>query len=40
VDHIPDRAKAIGTEDEIMEEFKQVSQLIKKYSKKFVAENL
>lgn len=35
-----DPAKAIGTEDEILEQFRQVRQLIKDYSAKFVKENL
>lgn len=35
-----DPAKAIGTEEEIEQEFKNVRQLIKDYSKDFVTQNL
>jgi arsenate reductase len=38
--NFPDPAKAIGTEGEIKEQFKQVRQLIKEYCEKFVSENL
>jgi arsenate reductase len=38
--NFPDPAKAIGTEEEIKEQFKQVRQLIKEYCEKFVSENL
>jgi arsenate reductase len=38
--NFPDPAKAIGTEVEIKEQFKQVRQLIKEYCEKFVSENL
>jgi arsenate reductase len=38
--NFPDPAKAIGTEVEINEQFKQVRQLIKEYCEKFVSENL
>ncbi|MEO8853830.1 MAG: arsenate reductase ArsC [Ginsengibacter sp.] len=35
-----DPAKATGTEEEIKEQFRQVRQQIKEYSKKFVSDNL
>ncbi len=35
-----DPAKATGTEDEILEQFRQVRQLIKDYLAKFVVDNL
>lgn len=38
--NFPDPAKSIGTEEEIMEQFRAVRAEIKTYSKKFVAENL
>ncbi len=38
--NFPDPAKAIGTEEEIMEQFKIVRELIKKYCKDFVKDNL
>lgn len=38
--NFPDPAKATGTEDEIMEQFRQVRNSIKAFAKKFVAENL
>ena len=38
--NFPDPAKAIGTEEEILKEFKVVRQLIKDYSEHFVQENL
>lgn len=38
--NFPDPAKATGTEDEIMEQFRVVRQMIKDYSEKFVNENL
>ena len=38
--NFPDPAKANGTEEQIVEQFKQVRQMIKEYSAKFVAENL
>jgi arsenate reductase (thioredoxin) len=38
--NFPDPAKASGTEEEIMEEFRQVRQMIKSYSRQFVADNL
>lgn len=37
--NFPDPAKAGGTEDEILEQFRQVRQLIKNYSEKFIAEH-
>ncbi|MFZ9687681.1 MAG: arsenate reductase ArsC [Chitinophagaceae bacterium] len=36
--NFPDPAKAVGTEEEIMNEFKQVRDLIKKYCMSFVKE--
>ena len=38
--NFPDPAKAIGTEEEIMNEFKKVREMIKKYCENFVKENL
>lgn len=38
--NFPDPAKAQGTEEEIMEQFRQVRDLIKDYCKRFVEENL
>lgn len=38
--NFPDPAKAIGTDEEIAEEFRKVRQQIKDYSENFVAENL
>lgn len=38
--NFPDPAKAIGTDEEIKEEFRQVRQQIKGYCENFVAENL
>lgn len=38
--NFPDPAKAIGTDSEIMEQFRSVRELIKGYCKNFVAENL
>ncbi|RKF36924.1 protein tyrosine phosphatase [Sphingobacterium siyangense] len=38
--NFPDPAKATGTEEEVMNEFRRVRDLIKTYSAKFVAENL
>ncbi|AFK02495.1 protein tyrosine phosphatase [Emticicia oligotrophica DSM 17448] len=38
--NFPDPAKATGTEEEIMEQFRVVRQMIKDYSEKFVNENL
>lgn len=38
--NFPDPAKATGTEEEVMNEFRRVRQLIKEYSQKFVTENI
>lgn len=38
--NFPDPAKALGTEEEILKEFRIVRQLIKDYSENFVQENL
>ncbi len=38
--NFPDPAKATGTEEQIMQEFRKVRNLIKDYSKDFVSENL
>lgn len=38
--NFPDPAKATGTEDEIMQQFREVREMIKKYSYEFVQENL
>jgi arsenate reductase (thioredoxin) len=38
--NFPDPAKAVGTEEEIVEEFRLVRQMIKDYCKEFVEENL
>lgn len=38
--NFPDPAKATGTEEEVMNEFRRVRDLIKTYSAEFVAENL
>ncbi len=38
--NFPDPAKAIGTEEEIVEQFRAVRQLIKDYSKQFILEHL
>lgn len=38
--NFPDPAKAIGTEDEVMSEFRKVREMIKEYCKEFVEENL
>jgi arsenate reductase len=38
--NFPDPAKATGTEEEIEEQFRQVREQIKGYSKKFVTDNL
>lgn len=38
--NFPDPAKAIGTDEEIKQEFRVVRQLIKDYCQKFVTENL
>lgn len=38
--NFPDPAKATGTDEEIMNEFRRVRQMIKEYSQKFISENL
>jgi|UniRef100_UPI00404AD604 arsenate reductase (thioredoxin) len=38
--NFPDPAKSTGTEEEILEQFKQVRQLIKSYSQQFITHNL
>lgn len=38
--NFPDPAKAIGTDEEINEQFRQVRQQIKEYCERFIAENL
>lgn len=38
--NFPDPAKATGTEEEIVQQFRKVRQLIKDYCKQFVADNL
>ncbi|MCR8640850.1 protein tyrosine phosphatase [Leptospira interrogans serovar Ricardi] len=38
--NFPDPAKATGTDEEIKEQFRQVRQYIKDYSRRFVTENL
>jgi arsenate reductase len=38
--NFPDPAKATGTEDEILEQFREVRQMIKSYSQQFVTINL
>jgi arsenate reductase len=38
--NFPDPAKSTGTEEEIMEQFRKVRQMIKNYSQQFVADNL
>ncbi len=38
--NFPDPAKATGTEDEIMAEFRRVREMIKEYCKTFVKENI
>lgn len=38
--NFPDPAKAKGTEEEVMNEFRRVREMIKNYSKKFVETNL
>ena len=38
--NFPDPAKVQGTEDDIMQQFREVRNMIKEYSRKFVAENL
>lgn len=38
--NFPDPAKATGTEEEVMEQFREVREMIRKYSQNFVNENL
>lgn len=38
--NFPDPAKAVGTEEEVMAEFRAVREMIKLYAKDFVADNL
>ena len=38
--NFPDPAKATGTEEAILEQFREVRQMIKNYSQQFVSENL
>lgn len=38
--NFPDPAKTAGTEEEILEQFRQVRQMIKNYSQQFVSDNL
>ncbi len=38
--NFPDPAKAIGREEEIIQQFRNVRQLIKEYSQNFIKENL
>ncbi|MFD2874116.1 arsenate reductase ArsC [Mucilaginibacter ximonensis] len=38
--NFPDPAKAVGTEEEVMAEFRMVREMIKLYAKDFVADNL
>lgn len=38
--NFPDSAKATGTDEEIITEFRKVRQLIKEYCRQFVADNL
>ena len=38
--NFPDPAKSKGTEEEVLEEFRQVRQMIKSYSQQFVSDNL
>ena len=38
--NFPDPAKATGKEEEILNQFRQVRQMIKDYSEKFISENL
>jgi len=38
--NFPDPAKAIGTEEEIKQQFREVRQMIKDYCRKFVAANV
>ena len=38
--NFPDPAKAIGNEEEILNEFRKVRDIIKKYCRNFVKENI
>lgn len=38
--NFPDPAKATGTEEEVMEQFREVREMIRKYAQNFVNENL
>jgi len=38
--NFPDPAKATGTEEEILNQFREVRNMIKKYSQEFVSQNL
>ncbi len=38
--NFPDPAKAVGTEDQVLSEFRHVRQLIKEYCRDFVAQNI
>lgn len=38
--NFPDPAKAVGTEEEVLEQFRSIRQLIKVYCKEFVEDNL
>ena len=38
--NFPDPAKATGTEEAILEQFREVRQMIKRYSQQFLSENL
>lgn len=38
--NFPDPAKATGTEEEILQQFREVRNMIKKYSQEFVAQHL
>ncbi len=38
--NFPDPSKSKGTEEEVLEEFRQVRQMIKDYSQQFVSDNL
>ncbi|MCC6410125.1 MAG: arsenate reductase ArsC [Saprospiraceae bacterium] len=38
--NFPDPAKAVGTEQEIMAEFRKVREMVKSYSKQFIQEHL
>ncbi len=38
--NFPDPAKAVGTEEEVMQQFREVREMIKKYCKEFVDQHL